>query len=117
VPSPLLPPAEGPGSPEKTAEVPKAASAEVQSQDSQSRQAAAATLGTLRLAVTPWAEVMVDGVRVGVSPPLKPISLPAGVHLVRLMHPDYAPFSRRVSIRSGESTLLDVDLTKEAFPK
>ena len=71
----------------------------------------------MQLLIVPWAAVEVDGVKVGVSPPLKPLALAAGVHQVTLSHPDYAPFRRRVTIRPGETTKLQVDLTKEAFPK
>jgi hypothetical protein len=56
-------------------------------------------------------------VKVGISPPLKPLSLSAGVHAIKLTHPDYLPFPRKVSIRPGETTKLQVDLTREAFPK
>jgi serine/threonine protein kinase len=77
----------------------------------------AAQSGTLQLLVVPWAEVEVDGTKVGISPPLKPLSLPAGAHAIKLSHPDYIPFRRKVTIRSGETTKLQVDLTKEAFPK
>ena len=73
-------------------------------------------LGTLQLLIVPWAEVEVDGTKVGVSP-LKPLSLPAGVHAIKLTHPDYRPYQRTVTIRRGETTKLQVDLTKEAFPK
>jgi serine/threonine-protein kinase len=76
-----------------------------------------AQTGTLQLLIVPWAEVEVDGMKVGISPPLKPLSLSAGVHAIRLTHPDYLPFPRKVSIRPGETTKLQVDLTKEAFPK
>jgi serine/threonine protein kinase len=77
----------------------------------------AAQSGMLQLLVVPWAEVEVDGTKVGISPPFKPLSLPAGAHAIKLSHPDFIPFRRKVTIRSGETTKLQVDLTKEAFPK
>ncbi|HXB55494.1 MAG TPA: protein kinase [Vicinamibacteria bacterium] len=80
-------------------------------------QEGAVQTGTLQLLVVPWAEVEVDGSKVGISPPLKPLSLPAGAHAIKLSHPDYLPFRRKVTIHSGETTKLQVDLTKEAFPK
>jgi hypothetical protein len=79
--------------------------------------AATAQTGTLRVVVLPWAEVEVDGVKVGVSPPLRPLSLAPGIHTVRLTHPDYLPFPRKITIRSGETTSLKVDLPREAFSK
>jgi S1-C subfamily serine protease len=72
--------------------------------------------GTLQLLVVPWAEVEVDGAKVGTSP-LKPLSLPPGVHAIKFTHPDYLPFPRKVTIRPGETTQLQLDLTKEAFPR
>jgi hypothetical protein len=70
--------------------------------------------GTLQLTVIPWAEVSIDGNPVqGV--PLRKIPLPPGTHVVRLAHPDYEPVQRRVTIRSGETRELTVDLPEEAI--
>jgi len=70
----------------------------------------------LQMRVTPWAEVSVDGAPIGTTP-IKPLSLTAGVHTIRLTHPDYKPLQRRVTLRPGETTKLEIDLTWEAFPK
>jgi len=59
--------------------------------------------------VTPWADVTVDGVLVGQTP-LARIPLPAGPHSVLLVHPDYQPYPRKLTIRSGETYRLAVDL-------
>jgi serine/threonine-protein kinase len=65
--------------------------------------------GRLRFAVTPWAEVSVDGVAVGETP-RRELSLPPGSYTARLVHPDFRPFQRKVTIRPGETTPLTVDL-------
>ncbi len=72
--------------------------------------------GILQLTVIPWAEVTIDGAPVQ-SVPLRKISLPPGPHVVRLLHPDYEPVQRKVTIRSGEKLDLTVDLPEEAVPK
>jgi serine/threonine protein kinase len=72
--------------------------------------------GRLQLHVVPWAEVSVDGVAAGTTP-FAPLALPPGPHTLRLAHPSYQPLTKRVTIQSGETTLLKVDLTFEAFPK
>ncbi len=72
--------------------------------------------GTLRLMVLPWAEVEVNGVPRGKTP-LSPLSLPAGRHTIRLLHPDYRPIQRKVTIRAGEATLLRVDFSVQGIPK
>ena len=76
---------------------------------------AAQTTGTLQLLIRPWAEVFIDGQSVGTTP-MKPIALAAGIHTVRLSHPDYKPVQRRATIRLGEVTKLAIDLTEEAVP-
>jgi serine/threonine-protein kinase len=63
----------------------------------------------------PWAEVSLDGRPIGTTP-LKPVSLSPGVHTVRLQHPDYRPLQKKVNVRPGEVTALEVDLAEEAFP-
>ena len=76
---------------------------------------AAQTTGTLQLLIRPWAEVFIDGQSVGTTP-MKPLALAAGIHTVRLSHPDYKPVQRRATIRLGEVTKLAIDLTEEAVP-
>ncbi len=68
--------------------------------------------GALLVLVTPWADVTVDGVPRG-QIPLGPIRLAPGAHTVLLEHPDYQPVRRKVTIRSGETQRLAVDLPSE----
>jgi serine/threonine protein kinase len=68
--------------------------------------------GTLLVLVTPWANVTVDRVPVGQTP-LAGIPLQAGPHVVILTHPEYQPYTRRVTIRPGERSRLVVDLSTE----
>lgn len=68
--------------------------------------------GMLQVAVRPWAEVIVDGVHVGLTPFPK---LPArpGVHTVRLLHPGFEACDRQVDVRPGEIAKLVVDLWQD----
>jgi len=75
---------------------------------------AAAPEGLVRLAVTPWAEVSVDGTPFGTTP-LKPFPLGSGNHVLRFSHPDYSPLQKKVTVRPGETLLIEIDLTQEAF--
>jgi serine/threonine-protein kinase len=77
------------------------------------RTPAAETPGLLQLRVTPWAAVSVDDSYVGTTP-LQPLSLSPGSHTVRLTHPDYKPLQRKLAIRPGETTRLEIDLAWEA---
>jgi serine/threonine-protein kinase len=69
--------------------------------------------GSLRLAVTPWAEVVVDGRPVGTTP-LSPVELGEGAHWVSLKNGELATqVKRRVVVAPERETLLRVDLFSE----
>jgi hypothetical protein len=64
----------------------------------------------------PWADVTVDGLAVEAGP-MRRIPLAAGPHVVRLLHPDYQPLQRKLTIKAGETLTLSVDLAEDAVPK
>ena len=68
--------------------------------------------GALLVLVSPWADVTVDGRVVGQTP-LGRIPLDSGPHAVLLTHPDYQPYPRKITIRSGETLRLVVNLPAE----
>ncbi|HEX9103486.1 MAG TPA: hypothetical protein VF997_14840, partial [Polyangia bacterium] len=69
--------------------------------------------GTLRVAVTPWAEVTVDGRVLGVTP-LAPIELGEGAHQVALRNGELGIVAkRRVTISPDREALLKLDLFGE----
>src|SRR5690606_31829013 len=67
---------------------------------------AAGGTGTVRLAVSPWGEVFVDGVSRGVTPPLKQLTLEAGPHRIEIRNPAGPSWSREVDVVAGERTTL-----------
>jgi eukaryotic-like serine/threonine-protein kinase len=64
------------------------------------------TEGTVALAVTPWGEVLVDGVMYGVSPPLTQLTLPAGKHTVEIRNGSFPPFILEIDLAAGEKIQL-----------
>jgi len=62
--------------------------------------------GTVRLAIKPWAEIRVGGVKRGVSPPLKELALPAGRHTIELRNPAAAPVTRTIEVQPGRPVTL-----------
>ena len=64
----------------------------------------------------PWAEVTVEGETVGTTP-LKALELPPGRYSVVFAHPAFQPLRRKVEIRPGETTRVEVDLTWEGVAK
>ena len=77
---------------------------------------AAPGVGELRILASPWAEVTVDGQPVGTTP-FAPLRLATGTHKVVLTNPGFQPLLKKVEVKAGEMTTLQVDLEQEAFPK
>lgn len=82
---------------------PAAASATGEPAAAASAAVAAPTEGRLRINVAPWAEVEVSGKKMGVSPPLVSLNLPAGEHTVTLRNADFPARSVKVTIVGGKT--------------
>ena len=59
--------------------------------------------GLVRLAVSPWGEVEVDGTPAGNAPPLTELRLSEGKHLITIRNADFPPFSTTVTIAPGQA--------------
>jgi len=66
--------------------------------------------GFLRVVARPWAEVIVDGQRIDVTPFARPIALAAGTHYVTLRHPKATDERRVIRVIAGETVMLDVTM-------
>lgn len=53
-----------------------------------------------KLAVLPWGTVFVDGTQMGVSPPLKSLSLPPGKHQIRIVNPSFPDHVSEITVTS-----------------
>jgi serine/threonine protein kinase len=75
---------------------------------------AAPDAGSLRLLIVPPAEVVIDGRSVGeVSRHEMP--LPAGRHVVRILHREYEPYQRIINVQPGVAFPLIVDLAEKGI--
>ncbi len=68
--------------------------------------AADATTGKLRLALSPWGQIEVDGKNMGVSPPLTQLTLTAGERVVTVRNADFPPRTFRMKIEAGKTQRL-----------
>lgn len=66
--------------------------------------------GQLLVNVSPYAEVFIDGERIGLTPFTKPLVYQEGEHTIKLVHPDYPVFSDVVNVIQGETTRFRVSL-------
>src|SRR5258705_138308 len=66
--------------------------------------------GFLRVVARPWAEVVVDGQRIDVTPFARPIPLSSGTHYVTLKHPKANDERRVVKVSPGETVMLEVTM-------
>jgi serine/threonine-protein kinase len=64
--------------------------------------AGAPALGEIRIAVTPWGSVEVDGADKGTTPPLNVLRLPEGRHQIVIRNADFPPYTTSVVVRPGE---------------
>jgi eukaryotic-like serine/threonine-protein kinase len=58
--------------------------------------------GVVRLAVSPWSQVEVDGKAVGVSPPLNELSLGEGRHTITLRNEAFPPVTMNVNVTANQ---------------
>jgi serine/threonine-protein kinase len=54
--------------------------------------------GQVRMAVSPWGEIEVDGRVAGITPPLVSLELPAGPHRITIRNGDFPPFTTQVEV-------------------
>ena len=66
------------------------------------RPAGSPTPGQVLIGVLPWGEVFVNGKSRGVSPPLRALDLPPGVHTIEIRNTNFPPHVERVQVRPGE---------------
>ncbi len=57
----------------------------------------------LELAIAPWGEVLIDGKRRGVSPPLRVVDVPPGVHTVEIRNSTFPAHVQEVKLKAGEA--------------
>jgi eukaryotic-like serine/threonine-protein kinase len=66
------------------------------------KPAAPLTTGVVRIAVSPWGHVEVDGAAAGTTPPLNELNLPEGKHQITLRNEDFPAFSTTVNVVTGQ---------------
>lgn len=68
----------------------------------EARPAAAGGSGSVRIAVSPWGNVEVNGTPVGTTPPLNELTLPEGRHQIVIRNADFPPYSATISVAPGQ---------------
>jgi eukaryotic-like serine/threonine-protein kinase len=105
VPEPVLAAASGADTTRKPAP-PKETLKERRAREARERAAAAAPVvaatGVVRLAISPWGQVEVDGRSVGTAPPLNELTLAEGRHVVTIRNDDFPPYSSTVNVVPGQ---------------
>jgi serine/threonine-protein kinase len=79
---------------------------EREARDRDAQVAAAALVppatGTVKMAISPWGQVEVDGAPSGASPPLTELKLAEGRHQIVVRNGDFAPYTASVNIVGGQ---------------
>ena len=66
--------------------------------------------GSLRVVVSPWADVWIDGRFIDTTPFARPIPLPAGTHFLKLIHPEAETETRTIHVAEGEQASVTVSM-------
>ena len=69
----------------------------------------------IKVLVRPWAEVVLDGKKVDVTPLARPLSVRPGRHVILLQHPSVTE-RRVIDIAQGQLVTLDVSLPIPSSP-
>jgi hypothetical protein len=106
--SPSTSPPAGAAPPKESAKERKAREAKERDAKEQLRLAAATpaivATGTVRIAVSPWGNVEVDGAASGAAPPLTQLTLAEGRHQIVVRNGDFAPFVATINVVAGQTT-------------
>ncbi len=57
--------------------------------------------GKIQFAIKPWGEIVVDGKKRGVSPPIKELSVPEGRHRIEIRNSTFPGYAGEVDINAG----------------
>ncbi|MGZ5185212.1 MAG: serine/threonine-protein kinase [Caldimonas sp.] len=63
---------------------------------------AAILTGTVKIAISPWGQVEVDGAPSGAAPPLTELTLAEGRHQIVVRNGDFAPYVASIDIAAGQ---------------
>jgi hypothetical protein len=58
--------------------------------------------GLVRIAVSPWGQVEVDGTAVGTAPPLNEVTLSEGRHQITIRNEDFPPYNATINVSSNQ---------------
>jgi serine/threonine-protein kinase len=84
---------------------------EREARDNEAKVAAAAralppATGTVRIAISPWGLVEVDGTPSGAAPPITELSLSEGRHQIVVRNGDFAPYTATINVSAGQTISL-----------
>ncbi len=69
-------------------------------------------LGYLQLRIRPWADIYLNGEKVGVSPLADPLEVKAGKYALKLINPAYATYIDSIDITAGQTLQKTIFLKK-----
>ncbi len=62
--------------------------------------------GTVKIAISPWGLVEVDGTASGVTPPITELTLAEGRHQIVVRNGDFAPYTTSINVTAGQTVSL-----------
>jgi hypothetical protein len=75
---------------------------EAREREAAKRAAAPLASGLVRIAVSPWGQVEVDGTPIGTAPPLNEVTLSEGRHQIIIRNEDFPPYSATINVTASQ---------------
>lgn len=69
-------------------------------------------VASLTFDINPWGYIYINNKQIGVSPLASPLYMKPGEYDVRIEHPNFPAYERKLMVMAGDNTSLLVDLTK-----
>ncbi len=60
----------------------------------------------MKIAISPWGLVEVDGAASGAAPPITELTLPEGRHQIVVRNGDFAPYTASINVTAGQTVSL-----------
>lgn len=92
--------------PQARAEAHAASGTPKQTEDAAKKKPEPAAKGGVELAILPWGEVYVNGVKRGVSPPMKSLPLAPGSYQIEVRNTEFPAYVETVNVKAGEMVRL-----------
>ncbi len=79
------------------------------SENNKIEQSSENLFGQLRIGSYPWSHIYLDSEKIGTTPIDEPLTLTAGIHVLKFVHPDYPEIEKEISITKNSTVDVNIN--------